>query len=173
MAAASRRGAIRAVARPSRAPLPFPKPVVWGPGRRPSLRFAPAVVVGGKGHRWRGLAPPGFLSAGAGGANGGLAGAPPPFGSYVAVLLRPLLTSRPRPPFLPPAFAMFSVISKTRYNRYRSILYRTTNAIVFVLKMTKQENKMLSCPKTGMKNRKMKESCCGGCLPPLPRVCFS
>lgn len=162
VAAASRRGAIRAVARPSRAPLPFPKPVVWGPGRRPSLRFAPAEVVGGKGHRWRGLPPPNFLSAVAVGVNGGLAGAPPSAVAYSPRLLRPLLASRPRPPFLPPALAMFCAISKIRYNRYRSILYRTTDAIVFILKMAKARN-----------HHEMTARYCGGCLPPLPRVCFS
>ena len=59
--AASRRGAIRAVARPSRAPLPYPASVTRGPGRPPSLRFAPAVVVGGKGVRCLGGKPPGFF----------------------------------------------------------------------------------------------------------------
>lgn len=106
---------------------------------------APAEVVGGKGHRYRGLAPPDFLSAGAGCANGGLAGAPPSAVAYSPRLLRLLLTSHPRPPFLQPARATFCAISKIRYNRYRSILYRTTYAIVFILKMAnaRSERKLL------------------------------
>ena len=63
--AASRRGAIRAVARPSRAPLPCPASVTRGPGRPPSLRFAPATAVGGKGERCPALGGGAFLSAGA------------------------------------------------------------------------------------------------------------
>lgn len=76
--AATRRGAIRAVARPSRAPLPYPASVTRGPGRTPSLRFAPAVVVGGKGERCPALGGGAFLSAAALGHSCGYGGLVPP-----------------------------------------------------------------------------------------------
>lgn len=78
------RDAIRVVARPSRAPLPYPASVTRGPGRPPPLRFAPAVVVGGKGEWWPALWGGAFLSATAWGAFMRAGRKAPAFGGGVA-----------------------------------------------------------------------------------------